>query len=111
MRRLALVALVLASVGFGLAALGVLPLLVISPVLFDSPATEPIFPLLIIAGLLAFPVLVVLGLTRAWLAFRRQAHRDALLCLLLPALGAGLGFTAVALFPAVCRGDGELGCN
>jgi hypothetical protein len=110
-RRAALVALVLASVGFGLCVLGVLPLIVISPRVFDAPDSHAsLYPWLIIAGLWSFPLLVGLGLLRAWRAFRGQAYRGALLWLLVPLLGLGLAFAANSLTSRVCP-PGELACN
>jgi hypothetical protein len=111
MHRAALVILVLASVGFGLCVLAVLPLIVISPRVFDAPDShESIYPFLILAGLWSFPLLVVFGLLRAWQAFRRQAFHAALLWLLVPLLGMGLAFAANSLTSRVCP-PGELACN
>jgi hypothetical protein len=112
MRRLALVTLVVATIGCGLAVLGELPLLLMSPMLFDaSGARGSIGAGAIIAGLLAFPLLAGVGLLRGWRAFRGEAYRAALICLWMPGLGVGLEVAAISLFPAVCAADGELGCS
>lgn len=112
MRRLTLVALVLASVGVGLGVLAVLPLMLMSPMVFDAPgsAGAPL-PLLFMAGLFSFPPLALYGLVRAWRTHRGGDDRGALLCLLIPTLAVGLAFAAIQLLPHICPNDGELGCN
>ncbi len=111
MRTRALIILVLGSAAFGLGLLALLPALLMSPMVFDAPdASASPGPWLIILGQLSYPLLVLVGLTRAWLAFNRQAYGQAMACMLLPALGAGLALTAIAMLPTVCRSAGELGC-
>lgn len=111
MRTRALILLILGSATFGLGVLALLPALLMSPMVFDAPgASASPGPWLIMLGLLSYPLLVLLGLTRAWLHFNRQAYGQAMASMLLPALGAGLAFTAIAMLPHICRSAGELGC-
>ncbi len=111
MRNRALIILVLGSITFGLGVLVVLPALMMRPMVFDAPgASASPGPWLVILGLLSYPLLVLLGLTHAWLNFRRQAYGNAMRCILLPALGAALAITAIAMLPSICRSPGELGC-
>lgn len=111
MRSLALVVLSLATLGFGACLLLMVPVLLISTAVFDRPAAAG-SPLtwLVLIGLWSFPPLVLYGLARAWPAYRRQAHREALLAMLIPVAALALTIATWSLWPVVCLSNGQLGC-
>jgi len=98
--------LIIGTAIFGLGVLVELPMLLMSPMMFDAPGSEQsIYPWLILGSLLLNPLFVLVGLLLGWIAFARQAYGKAVTCLVIPALGAGLVFGSFALLQVVCDGN------
>jgi hypothetical protein len=83
-RTRTLVYLIVATIAEGLslvpAAMGV----IMSPMAFDSGVSRAAWSF--VGIVLAYPVLVLIGLTGAWIAYKRHRHRGAILFTLVPAL-------------------------
>jgi hypothetical protein len=98
-RRATLVYLIVATIAEGLslvpAGLGVL----MSPMAFDSGVSRAAWSF--VGIVLAYPVLVLIGLTGAWIAYTRHRHRGAVLFTLLPAFD----LVAFGIFYALTGGS------
>jgi hypothetical protein len=98
-RSKTLVYLIVVTVVLGLslvpAAMGVL----MSPMAFDAGVSAAAWSF--VGIVLAYPVLVLIALTGAWIAYARGRHRGAILFTLLPALD----LVALGIFFAVTGGS------
>jgi len=97
--------LILASAAFALGVLLDLGMLMMSPMMFDAPGSEQsIYPWLIVAAMLLYPLLTLIGLILAWLAHSRQNFGRAFAMLSLPLLGVALVVAAFAALQVMCGG-------
>lgn len=98
--------LLLASVLFPALLLIDLGLLMFSPMMFDAPGSErSVYPWIIIATLINYPLTVLLGLRLAWAAHARGDVGMARRTLVLPITGVGLVVGSFVLLQVVCAGQ------
>ncbi|MBK9758189.1 MAG: hypothetical protein IPO88_32675 [Nannocystis sp.] len=98
--------LVMATAVFGLLLLLDLGMLLMSPMMFDAPGSEAaIYPWLIVGSLLLYPLLALVGLILAWIAYGRSDHRRAFVMLTLPLAGVAMVAGAFVLLELVCSGN------
>ncbi|MBZ5715789.1 hypothetical protein [Nannocystis pusilla] len=100
------VALLVSTVLFGLTGLLSLPMLLVTPMIFDAPGSEDsVYTWLLVGSLLLYPFLTLGGLVLAWRANGRGEVALALRRLQIPLLAASLVVGAVVLLELVCAGD------
>jgi hypothetical protein len=89
--------LIVVTILLGLLALASLPMIMMSPMMFDAPgSTENNSLLFAFFSMLAFPVVVVLSLIVSWILFLREKRKAAFLVTLLPFLNILLVVVSLA---------------
>jgi hypothetical protein len=94
-RRLALVALVVATVIYGISLPFAGLAAMMSPLAFGDGATPASWAFL--GGAISYPLLVIGSLVSAWVLYRRRRHRASMIALLAPIVGAPLCAGVAAL--------------
>lgn len=95
-RNVARVWLIVATVFFGIAGLFSLPLVMMSPMMFDAPGSERNPAIVIFFWcLISFPVICGLSIFLSWIWYKRERFQAARLVSLAPLLSLIVGATAL----------------
>ena len=101
--------LIVASIIFGILILPSLPMIIMSPMMFDSPGSENSIPTItLVISLVAYPFVTVFSIAVSWIAFVKRRHLFAIIAASLPILNILIGIAAIVYMAVVC--DGNLDC-
>ncbi len=101
--------LIVCSIVFGILILPSLPMIMMSAMMFDSPGSEDsISTIILVASLVLYPFVTVIGIAIAWILFVRKTHLFAIISASLPLLNILVGVAAMVYLMIFC--DGNFAC-
>ena len=101
--------LIVASAIFGILILPSLPMIMMSPMMFDSPGSENSLPTIIfVLSLVAYPFVTVFGIAVSWILFSKKKHLFSILFATLPVFTIIVGLLAIIYMAVFC--DGRFDC-
>ncbi|MEW7279227.1 hypothetical protein ABW636_11595 [Aquimarina sp. 2201CG1-2-11] len=101
--------LIIASAVFGFLILPALPMIMMSPMLFDSPGSENSIPTVTLAiSLITYPITTIIGSIIAWILFTKKKYLIAIIFASVPILNILVGILTIIYMAFFCGGN--LGC-
>ncbi|MCK8521995.1 hypothetical protein M0D21_10480 [Aquimarina sp. D1M17] len=98
--------LIVTSILFGILILPSLPMIMMSPMMFDSPGSEDSTPtIILVLSLVAYPVVTVFGIVVGWILFAKQKHFLSIIFATLPLLNILVGILSVIYMAVFCNGN------
>lgn len=101
--------LIVASIIFGVLILPSLPLILMSPMMFDSPGSEDsITTITLVLSIVTYPIVSFIGIAMSWVLYIKHKNVIALICVNLPILNIIIGIGAIIYLSIFC--DGNFNC-
>ncbi len=98
--------LIVASILFGILILPSLPMIMMSPMMFDSPGSEDsTSTIILVLSLVAYPVITVFGIVVGWILFAKQKYLFSIVFATLPLLNILIGILSVIYMAVFCNGN------
>ncbi|MDY8134117.1 hypothetical protein [Aquimarina sp. 2201CG5-10] len=98
--------LIVTSVLFGILIFPSLPMIMMSPMMFDSPGSENSIPtIILVISIIAYPILTVIGIALGWFLFTKRKNLIAVLFASLPILNIIIGIATILYMAIACNGN------
>ncbi len=101
--------LIVSSIIFGILILPSLPMIMMSPMMFDSPGSEDSIPtIVLVLSIVAYPFVTCVGIITAWILFAKRKHFLAIIFSCFPILNIIVGIVSIIYLAVFC--DGSFDC-